>query len=108
MLHRILEKPFPGRDQLALQTRDIVVEEVGDPRVHSLLVIEVQSPSKAITTSWVPVEASAGDADGVPIEFILHVRDGLLYTLETVKLDGASIIRMPLRPSLMFSSATSC
>lgn len=95
VLHRLLEKPFPGRDQLALQTRDVVVEEIGDPRVHSLLAIEVQSPFKAITTSWVPVEASADDEDGVRIDFILHVREGQMYTLEVLKADHSPIIRMP-------------
>jgi hypothetical protein len=95
VLRRLLERPFPGRDELARQLSKSTVEEVGDPTVHGMLAFEVQSDERAETTSLVPVEARANDEDGMPIDFFLHVRDGKLYTLEFVKLDRGTIKRIP-------------
>ncbi|MDQ3547523.1 MAG: hypothetical protein M3439_01780 [Chloroflexota bacterium] len=46
-------------------------------------------------TSWVPVEAEGYDEDGVPVWFILHVRDGYLHEFEISRANGERIYSLP-------------
>ena len=43
----------------------------------------------------VPVDARYIDADGIPVDILLHVVSGMMYEIEIVKLDGNPLINGP-------------
>jgi hypothetical protein len=69
------------------------IEEYADN--YGSLEFEVRGKTRAPVTQRVPVYATALDADGVPIELLLHVVDGLVQELEVVEADGSPIKRPP-------------
>ena len=96
VLKRLLEKPFPGREQITRQLDTASVREVTDYKdQYGSLEFKVETKVKAPTSQRVPVEAMGMDQDDVPIEYLLHVVDGTLAELEIVKADGSRIQRMP-------------
>jgi hypothetical protein len=96
ILERLLEAPFPGRDAVREQisrSRVKLIDEYHDN--YGSLEFEVAGGPKAPDDLRVPVNASALDSDGVPIEIFLHIVNGLVDELEIVKADGSPIIRPP-------------
>jgi hypothetical protein len=93
MLHKLLEKPFQGRDELMAQVPGALVDDLGDPTTHYALAFTVKSSERAPPQMLMPVSAEIKDDDGTPIHVILHTREGFLYTLEIVKLNGTPIIK---------------
>jgi Domain of unknown function (DUF6984) len=101
IIERLLQDPFPGRDELRAQisrSRVKPVEEYGDQ--YGSLEFEVEGGPKAKVTQRVPVDARANDRDGVPIEFLLHVVDGVVRELEIYKADGSPIMKRPAASDL--------
>jgi hypothetical protein len=92
LLGRLLEAEFPGRDELALMVRNVLVrtiDEDGGLELRSL--VEGKSP----VVKRVPVEAEAKDEDGVVIHMLLHVVDGRPVELELFREDGTTVRRVP-------------
>jgi hypothetical protein len=55
------------------------------------LVFHIADVQRAKTRHRIPVEAQAVDADGVPIDVLLHVVDGVIKELEIYRVDGCPI-----------------
>jgi hypothetical protein len=101
IIERLLQDPFPGWDELRAQifkSRVEPIDEYGDE--YGSLQFEVEDGPKAKVTQRVPVDARANDSDGVPIEFLLHVVDGVVRELEIYKADGSPIVRHPVASDL--------
>jgi len=96
ILQALLDQPFPGQVELRSQ--------LGSARVSAecrcgcasvVLIVDPDSEAPASTTSSVPVEAEGYDDDGMPVWFILHVRDGYLQELEIIRADGRGVHSLP-------------
>lgn len=101
VLDRLLESPFPGSEQIGVQlahARVTTIEEYSDN--YGSVEFEIEDPIPAAVLHRVPVMGYAYDSDRVPIEFLLHVVDGIVTELEIVKMDGGPIIRRPLATDL--------
>jgi hypothetical protein len=98
VVNRLLSQDFPGRSELLHQFRESSVSVVSDYGLASHVTqihFEVPESKKAPVKSWVPVIGVAADEDGVPLDYVLHVKpDGTLDGLEIVKADGTPIRRM--------------
>ena len=97
VVERLLEEPFPGRDELRKQFLESEVNMISDYGAKSHVTqihFTIRSPLRAPVKSWVPVRGVAADEDGVPIDYVLHVKpEGELEGLEIVKADGTPIRR---------------
>ena len=94
ILDLLLRDPFPGRDQLREQldsARVRRIDEYDDNYGSVEFVVDHARP--APVTAYMVAEAGTEDEDGVPVEVLLHVRDGVLRELEVVKADGSPLIR---------------
>lgn len=92
IIDRLLEKAFPGRDELCEQMKKCLVRTLDeDNSVEFLVATDVKSQVKR----RIPVEAEFQDADGVLVHILLHVVDGKVNELEIYKEDGSSIIENP-------------
>jgi hypothetical protein len=80
-LAKLLEEPFPGRDELVAQLPALEVEPCCSCGCGSLALRPGGGPRAPISTGP-PVNANTADRDGTPIEVRLHVRDGLMHELE--------------------------
>lgn len=95
LLDRLLENPFPGRDDIRDQIKNCRVKmlDVGVDNYGSI-EFETDSKSFAQVNQRVPIEARAFE-DKVPIDVLIHVVDGKIKELEILKVDGSSIDKMP-------------
>jgi hypothetical protein len=93
-LARLLEQPFPGRDELAAQLRTLEVEPCCSCGCGSLALRSNGGPPAPVTTSP-PVNANTADRDGTSIEVLLHVRDGFLRELEIYRVDNRGVVALP-------------
>jgi hypothetical protein len=92
LFEKLTEQDFPGKDLIKRQLSKCqvgVIDEEGSIKIHSAL------GTKAPVRFRVPVEARGKDTDGVGIEIILHVIDGIVDELEILKDDGSRIKSMP-------------
>lgn len=100
LLNRLLEEPFPGRDELALQlsgSQVRVIDADGSMEFH------VASADIAPVRRRVPTEARYDDSDGTPVHLLLHVVAGKVAQLEIYKADGSTIERRPSPSDLQVS-----
>ena len=100
LLNRLLEEPFPGRDEFALQlsgSQVRIVDADGSMEFH------VTSADVAPVRHRVPAEARYDDSDGTPVHLLLHVVDGRVAQLEIYKADGSTIERRPSPSDLQVS-----
>ena len=92
IIDRLLEKAFPGRDELCEQMKKCLVRTIdADKSLEFLVEADVQSTVKR----RIPVEAEFQDADGVLVHILLHVIDGKVNELEIYKEDGSPIMENP-------------
>ena len=92
ILNRLLERDFPGRNELRIQlTGCKVIRICGDGTIK----FKIESGNAASVTSRVPVEAVASDADGIPIYYLLHVVNGFVAELEIYNAATFDIKRTP-------------
>jgi hypothetical protein len=94
---KMLEKNFPGRDELVKQLMNLSVRQLDD---EGSLALSVSSSVRAPVCSRIPVEASYEDSDGlsdeaVKIHVLLHVVEGQMVELEIYKDDGSQITKKP-------------
>ena len=92
MLNRLLEESFPGHQELKAQILTSHFGIIDDN--HSLEIIPTNSDAAPVVKT-VPVEASAADEDGMPIESLLFTRHGLAYMLEILRADGGRVKCLP-------------
>lgn len=104
LLSRLLESPFPGRDQLRAQLRDAMVRTIDEDGSFS---IQVSRDQKADVLRRVPVEADGIDLDGMMIRFLLHVVKGIASELEIYRDDSLPVQKLPAVDQLqIFAHAT--
>jgi hypothetical protein len=92
LLERLVEADFPGREDLLRMIQDLQVKTIDD---EGSLELQSRSSERASVVKRIPVEAEAGDEDGITIHVLLHVKDGQPAELEIFKDDGSSVKRMP-------------
>ena len=92
IIDRLLEKAFPGRDEICEQMKKCLVRTIDEDESLEFLV---KSDVKAKVKRRIPVEAEVQDTDGILIHILLHVVDGKLNELEIYKEDGSPIIERP-------------
>ena len=101
VLDRMLELPFEGRDELRRQSKHALVREIADAGDHAgSIEFKVEGDSRAFVRWSVPVEGRGRDSDGAEVDFLLHLKAGIIDTLEVVKADGSNITRMPSAETL--------
>lgn len=91
-LARLLEQPFPGRDELRAQLENLQVEPHSGCR--SLALRSAGGPAAPVTTR-VPVEAQASDRDGAELHMLLHVLGGYVQELEIMREGDGGVIALP-------------
>ena len=89
IIDRLLEKAFPGRDEICEQMKNCLVRIIDEDESLEFLV---KSDVKAKVKRRIPVEAECQDTDGVLIHILIHVIDGKVNELEIYKEDGSPII----------------
>jgi hypothetical protein len=99
VLRLLLSRPFVGHDELEMQLASVrVTEELGAGEILNLVV--VPDVHQARQTERVPSTAWGKDADGEPIEVLLHVIDGYIAELEFVRYAPGPVISPPAAESL--------
>lgn len=97
LVERLLSRDVPGAELLRSQLYDSLVYPMNSDEI----ILRFQTSSQEVPyIQNVAVEASAKDTDGCRIEVLLHVKDGLPYELEFVKIDGSSLLNRPLDKDL--------
>jgi hypothetical protein len=92
LLDRLLEGPFPGRDEITEQVRSCRVRTLDE---DGCLEFSVLSNIKAPVAHRVPVEAEATDEAGNKIHMLLHVVDGKVNELEFITESEAPAKHLP-------------
>lgn len=88
ILDLLLEKKFPGRDEMLDQITSCKVRDIFDSAGNYWgLEFKVKSNTIAHVNQRVPVEAIAYE-DGIPVEILLHVVNGKIKELELVRYDN--------------------
>jgi hypothetical protein len=101
LVEQLLSRDVPGAELLRSQLCDSLVYPMNSDETILRFQTSPQAvPAKVPYKQNVAVEASAKDTDGCRIEILLHVKDGLLYELEYVKIDGSSLLKRPLEKDL--------
>lgn len=102
LLTYLLDRSFPGSEELLNQARSCLVREVAE-YTDSNLSLEFALPAEAPASHVrrrIPVEASYLDASGGRVHILLHVVEGRLSELEFWRDDGANIASRPLLSQL--------
>ena len=81
ILERLLEHPFPGRDELRLQMSSIAGKVID---TYGSLELSVPVVHVAPVIQNVPVEAEYFDTDGVPVWVLPPVVRGFVMGLEII------------------------
>ena len=92
LLERLLEADFPGKNELAVLLRAVLVKSIDE---DGGLELKSQIEGKAPVVKRVPVEAEGKDDDGTIIHMLLHVVEGRPVELEFFKDDARSVRRLP-------------
>jgi len=87
---RLLERPFPGRDELLAQAEDLAVRPIDE---NGSLKLKCSKAGRACVKRRVPVEGAARDVDGMVIHYLLHVVDGMMDELEVYKDDSSRVVQ---------------
>jgi hypothetical protein len=98
LLEKLLDCEFPGRDELRRQLDYVAAQQVYDDRT---LALRVTSGQPAAVKGRVPTEGKCPDVDGVMIDVLLHVVNGMMDELEIFKEDGSDIVRPPTADALV-------
>lgn len=92
ILERLVYLDFTGTQALRNQLDGILVRSLDDSDNYGSIELRASDSKKAEVSQRIPVEAHAQDKDGVKIEALLHIRDGMLHELEFLKSDGSPIL----------------
>lgn len=93
LIDSMLQEPFPGRDELRTQLADVCVVALGPHDTRTIVFGPPAISARACVASRVPVDAVMADEDGMHIEILLHVVDGVAQELESYRVDGKPIQR---------------
>lgn len=104
LLKKLLERDFPGRDNLLGQLEGLSVREIGKERSLLLRVSPPVSPVEV--RDRIVAEAYYSDDDlsgeGPQVHVLLHVVSGVLAEIEIYKDDGSLIRKEPRAENLTF------
>jgi hypothetical protein len=92
LLERLLEAQFPGRNELAVLLRDVLVKTLDK---DGGLELQSRAAGTAPVVQRIPVGAEGKDQDGTVIHMDLHVIAGRPVELEFYREDGATVVLMP-------------
>jgi hypothetical protein len=99
LLEKLLEPPFPGRDELRAQMNSVTGKQIEDDGTLSL---RCASGPPAPTKYALAMEGVCTDSDGGMIAVMLHVdKAGFMHMLEIIKYDGSPIVRPPSASDLV-------
>jgi hypothetical protein len=93
MIERLLEDPFPGRDELLCQLDKALVAKIDENGSLEFSFPNSDFP-KAKVNRRVVVEGELDDTDGVGVHVLLHVVDGALNELEVFKEDNSRVLAL--------------
>jgi hypothetical protein len=92
----LLDRDVPGAEVLRSQLPDSLVYPMNeDETILRFKVSSHAAPASLPYKQNVAVEAVTKDLDGCRVEVLLHVKDGLVYELEYVKVDGSPLQKRP-------------
>ena len=92
LLTRLLEADFPGKSELAVLLRDILVRTIDE---DGGLQLESRINGQAPVVKRVPVEAEGKDEDGAIVHMLLHVDEGRPVELEFFREDAVAVKVIP-------------
>ena len=92
LIEKLLEEDFPGRNELRKQLDSVTARQLDD---DGNLTLRVAGGPPAPVRWRVPTEGWCNDTDGMEIQVLLHVVDGMMKELEIYKLDGSKVLRSP-------------
>jgi hypothetical protein len=92
LVEKLLSEDFPGRGELQQQWLTTLVKPIGD---SFDLDLQVMGGPMAQVIDSVPVIGEVEDSDGALLQVQLHVREGLLSSLEIVKPGFAEVLSFP-------------
>ncbi len=96
IIESLLDRDVPGAEALRSQLSGSLVYPMNDDETILRFKMSPQAvPATVPYKQNVAVEAAASDLDGRRVEVLLHVKDGLIYELEYVKVDGSNLKRRP-------------
>ena len=102
ILDRLLQDPFPGRDEISNQLNTCKVKPIDE---NGSLKFEVTAGKKASVKNRIPTEGEAKDRDGMPVFLLLHVVDGFVTELEIYRGDSAKVLGLPEAMAIKVSRA---
>lgn len=92
LLDKLLSIEFPGVEELREQANNCKTETIVDEdNCGSFTIHPSPETPKANVEYVIPVEGLAKDNQGVPVEYLLHVRDGFMEELEVVVYSDAKL-----------------
>ena len=83
---------FPGKAEIKEQLFSAQYEVIDTNGTLDICPIKIE---KAPVVKTIPVEAEGEDLDGIPISVLLFTRDGLVYMLEVLRMDGEKVKQLP-------------
>lgn len=96
VLQKLLECPFPGRDELRQQIKNCKVRTLTEYKDnYGSIEFKDVLGEEAIVKERVPVEGRTKDGGGGPILILLHIIKGKIDELEFVRMDGAPMQGSP-------------
>lgn len=98
ILNKLLEKSFPGCDELKRQLALCKAVSTNDSDNYGSIYLKTDANERANVSTRVPVEGRVSDSDGGSIDILLHVIDGKLNELEIFRADGM-LLKSSIDPS---------
>lgn len=92
LLVRLLEPPFPGRDQLREQLDQVLARAIDE---NGSLELQCEETTEAPVEKRIPTEGEGMDRDGITIHYLLHVVAGRMSELEIYKDDSSRVLQHP-------------
>jgi hypothetical protein len=98
LIEKLLEPEFPGRDELLQQLGAVTARQIHD---DGTLELHCEGGPQAPVTCSVPTEGEYQDADGRQVNVLLHVKEGLMWELEILKLYPSEVRNPPQAGNLV-------
>jgi hypothetical protein len=103
VLDRILELDFRGKEEIKDQFSQATASLIeGTDDNYGSIKIKTLSNKKADVMKRVPVMGVTRDEGGGPVEILLHTADGIVVSLEFVRMDGAPMVGLPQLDIMQF------
>jgi hypothetical protein len=105
LLKKLMEKSFPGRDELFGQLDGLSVKTIDDEGSLSIRVSPLASPAEVkdrVVAEGYYFDEDTSSNEGPRVNVLLHVVNGVLTEIEVYKDDGSPIRKRPLAENLIF------